>query len=139
MKNKSDFSLTPAGLRHRAEARLSEQGMELEARAKLPKSAADARRMFHELQVHQVELELQNAELRQARDNLEVALENYTDLYDFAPVGYFTLAENGIIQFVNLTGASLSGALLDGSILCETILVGAKLMMLVAAAQRRLP
>ena len=52
---------------------------------------------------------MQNTELRQARDQLEVALENYTDLYDFAPVGYFTLAADGIIQFVNLTGASLVG------------------------------
>jgi signal transduction histidine kinase len=61
------------------------------------------------LQVHQIELEMQNAELRQARDALEVALENYTDLYDFAPSGYFTLAATGAILQANLTGAKLVG------------------------------
>jgi PAS domain-containing protein len=61
------------------------------------------------LQVHQIELEMQNAELRQARDELEVALENYTDLYDFAPSGYFTLAATGAILQANLTGATLVG------------------------------
>ncbi|MDR3580609.1 MAG: hypothetical protein P4L44_11665 [Oryzomonas sp.] len=48
-------------------------------------------RLKHELQVHQVELEMQNAELRQARDKLETTPEQYTDLYDFAPAGYFSL------------------------------------------------
>ena len=52
---------------------------------------------------------MQNAELRQARDELEVALENYTDLYDFAPSGYFTLAATGAILQANLTGATLVG------------------------------
>jgi len=66
-------------------------------------------RLVHELQVHQIELEMQNAELRQARDELEKALENYTDLYDFAPVSYFSLDRNGTISAANLTGASLLG------------------------------
>jgi PAS domain S-box-containing protein len=61
------------------------------------------------LQVHEIELEMQNAELRQARDELEAALENYTDLYDFAPSGYFTLAATGTILQANLTGATLVG------------------------------
>ena len=61
------------------------------------------------MQVHQIELEMQNAELRQARDDLETALEKYTDLYDFAPVGYFTLDRKGNIRSVNLTGAGLVG------------------------------
>ena len=52
---------------------------------------------------------MQNAELRQARDELETALEKYTDLYDFAPVGYFTLDRKGTIRSVNLTGAALMG------------------------------
>jgi PAS domain S-box-containing protein len=73
----------------------------------LPRTAADTERLYHELQVHQVELEMQNVELQKARDELELALENYTDLYDFAPVGYFTLAADGFIQQVNLTGALL--------------------------------
>jgi signal transduction histidine kinase len=74
-----------------------------------PQSAAAATRLLHELQVHQIELEMQNAELRQARDELEVALDNYTDLYDFAPSGYFTLAATGAILQANLTGATLVG------------------------------
>ena len=74
-----------------------------------PKSEADPRRLLHELQVHQVELEMQNAELQEARDRMEVLLEKYTDLYDFAPVGYFSLDEQGRILEVNLTGAALLG------------------------------
>jgi C4-dicarboxylate-specific signal transduction histidine kinase len=52
-------------------------------------------------------VELQMAELREARDELETALGKYTDLYDFAPVGYFTLARDEIIREVNLAGAAL--------------------------------
>ena len=52
---------------------------------------------------------MQNADLRKARDELEVALEKYTDLYDFAPVGYFSLDESGVILEANLTGAALLG------------------------------
>jgi PAS domain S-box-containing protein len=67
----------------------------------------EAQRLLHELEVHQVELELQNAELRQARDETEEALEQYTELYDFAPVGYLTLNPDGIIRAANLAGAAL--------------------------------
>jgi PAS domain S-box-containing protein len=92
-------------LRHRAEQRLRQQPTG-DARVE---TTADAQRILHELQVHQVELELQNEELRQAKAEVEAGLEKYTDLYDFSPVGYFTLAANGAIQLVNLTGASLVG------------------------------
>jgi PAS domain S-box-containing protein len=61
------------------------------------------------LQVHQVELEMQNAALQEARDRMEALLEKYTDLYDFAPIGYFSLDEPGRILEVNLTGAALLG------------------------------
>ena len=63
--------------------------------------------IVHELEVHQIELEMQNTELRQARDEVEKTLEKYTDLFDFAPVGYFNLDRNGDICAVNITGASL--------------------------------
>jgi PAS domain-containing protein len=66
-------------------------------------------RLLHELQVHQLELEMQNSELRQARDEVEQVLENYTDLYDFAPVGYVTLSQSGEIRAANLTAAGLLG------------------------------
>ncbi|HXX57865.1 MAG TPA: PAS domain S-box protein [Thermodesulfovibrionales bacterium] len=65
--------------------------------------------LIHELQTHQIELELQNEELRQAQYNLEEARTKYADLYDFAPVGYFTLDKNGFILETNLTGASMLG------------------------------
>jgi PAS domain S-box-containing protein len=92
-------------LRRRAEHRLRKQpkgGPRIETKA-------DAQRILHELQVHQVELELQNEELKQSKAEVDAGLEKYTDLYDFAPVGYYTLDANGTIQLVNLTGASFVG------------------------------
>jgi len=106
MQKNPPSSANPAQLRSRAEAQLREQK---KLKAGVAKTGADSRRLLHELQVHQIELEMQNAELRQARDELEVALENYTDLYDFAPSGYFTLAASGAILQANLTGATLVG------------------------------
>jgi PAS domain S-box-containing protein len=66
-------------------------------------------KLVHELRVHQIELEMQNEELQQAREEIEVGLEKYSDLYDFAPVGYFTLTDDGTIKEANLTGASQLG------------------------------
>jgi len=73
------------------------------------RTEADTKQLLHELQVHQIELEMQNAELLAARDQLEVALEKYTDLYDFAPVGYFSIDQQGLMLEMNLTGASMLG------------------------------
>jgi len=69
----------------------------------------DTQRMFHELQVHQIELELQNEELNQANAVAQAALDKYTDLYDFAPVGYFSLDERGLMVELNMAGAVLLG------------------------------
>lgn len=65
--------------------------------------------MLHELRVHQIELEMQNEELRRTQVQLEAARANYFDLYDLAPVGYCTVNEPGLIQQANLTAALLLG------------------------------
>lgn len=65
--------------------------------------------LIHELQVHQVELELQNEELRRTQSELELTLTQYFELYDLAPVGYLSVAESGLIVAVNLTAATLLG------------------------------
>jgi PAS domain S-box-containing protein len=74
-----------------------------------PGTEEATRRHVHELEVHQIELEMQNVELCKARDEVETALENYADLYDFAPVGYVTLDHDGVIRAANLTSADLLG------------------------------
>src|SRR6185437_8920393 len=98
-----------AGLRRRAEARLRDPRKSGPAKTGTRKPPANPVRLLHELEVHQIELEMQNAELQKARDDLELALEKFTDLYDFAPTGYFTLDSSGVILAVNLTGAALLG------------------------------
>jgi PAS domain S-box-containing protein len=70
---------------------------------------SDVHRMLHELQVHQIELEMQNENLHRAQASLEASRDRYAELYDHAPAGYFTLDLSGIIQEVNLTGAHLMG------------------------------
>ena len=69
----------------------------------------DIQTLIHELHVHQIELEMQNDELRRSQQELEAALAKYSDLYDFAPVGYFTISAKGVIEGANLTAASLLG------------------------------
>jgi PAS domain S-box-containing protein len=93
-----------AELHQRAEARLGESKR---GKASCPGTKEETQRLIHKLQVRQIELEKQNEELQQARRETEKGLEQYADLYDSAPVGYFILNREGVIHRVNLTGAGL--------------------------------
>ena len=89
-------------LRQQAEAKLSK-------RKKSPVTETDTQRLIHELEVHQIELEMQNEELMQANAELESTLSQYAELYAFASVGYFTLTRDGTIRRANLTAVKLMG------------------------------
>ena len=105
MQKKQNTPVDATELRRRAE-------LQLKARRKHStpsRTEADTLRINHELEVHQIELEMQNAELHEARNRVEIVMENYTDLYDFAPVGYFSVDDQGLILEANLTGAALLG------------------------------
>ena len=67
----------------------------------------EVKKLIEDLQIHQIELEMQNEELRRMQQELEEARDKYSHLYDFAPVGYFTVNVEGMILEVNLTGAGL--------------------------------
>ncbi len=84
---------------------LLEELRALQAKAGAPATQAD--QLVHELHVHQVELEMQNRELREVQARLEESQAHYAELYDRAPVGYVTLDANGVITQTNLTAASL--------------------------------
>jgi len=98
-------SLTAVERRQKAE----EQLQETMAHQKPPQTLEAIQRLVHELEVHQIELEMQNQELRQAREELESSRNTYAELYDFAPVGYFIFDASGLIIETNLTGAQLLG------------------------------
>lgn len=122
-KNKSPT--TADELRRHAEERLK-------AHRKLlltPRSEEETQRLVHELEVHQIELEMQNEELHRARQDEEAALERYTDLYDFAPIGYVTIDRHGLISAVNLGGAALLG-------LERSLLLGRRFSLYVADEDR---
>ncbi|HVW25747.1 MAG TPA: ATP-binding protein [Polyangiaceae bacterium] len=90
---------------------MSREELLAELRALLQKEQerTETDRAVHELRVHQVELELQNRELREAQGALEQSRARFEELYDFAPVAYYTFDPLGVIREVNLTGASMIG------------------------------
>jgi diguanylate cyclase (GGDEF)-like protein/PAS domain S-box-containing protein len=102
MMNKKPKNL--ATLRQEAVGRLQHQTERLKSISKL-----DMQGLAHELGTHQVELEMQNEELRKAQEELEASRSRYADLYDFAPTSYLTFDKNGVILEMNLSGAGLLG------------------------------
>ena len=85
-------------LRAQAEARLAKQ---IAALPTMP--AGEVRALVQELQTHQIELEIQNEELRRTQAELAASRDRFSDLYDFAPIGYATLSDKGLILEANLT------------------------------------
>lgn len=109
----------PPSLRQKAE----QTAMEREGLSACDSRAAsqeEMRQKAHELLVHQIELEMQNDELRFAQEELEEARARYLDLYDLAPVGYCTLDEDGLIVEANLTAAGMLGVP-RGALICKPI------------------
>jgi len=105
MKRETPPAERAAELRRRAMERLRTAGEMNDSCL----SREDFERVVQELQIHRIELEMQNEEMKQARAELETGLIRYAELYDFAPVGYFTLDTAGTILRVNLAGARLLG------------------------------
>jgi PAS domain-containing protein len=104
--SKVEKNLTNAQiLRKNAEEKLKEKQKNME----MSELETDVKKLLHELQVHQIELEMQNEELRQANERAEAALKKYTMLYDSAPMGYFILDSEATICDLNFTGADLLG------------------------------
>ncbi|MCX5975406.1 MAG: PAS domain S-box protein [Coprothermobacterota bacterium] len=95
----------PALLRRRAE----EKARSLETQELEVLSPEETRQTLHELRVHQIELEMQNEELRQTQEELDASRARYFDLYDLAPVGYCTISEKGLILEANMAAAKLLG------------------------------
>ena len=118
--------LSPAGLRNRAASRLTGSAARIGSPAGItdalsalytlatsPQTAADALALLHELQVHQVELDLQAQELLDSRAELESELRWQAELYEFQPVGCFTIDAHLVVRELNTTGAAMLGVARD--------------------------
>ncbi|HVO66239.1 MAG TPA: GAF domain-containing protein [Syntrophales bacterium] len=104
MAKKEPRSKQTGDLRKRAEKKVRKS---MDSIGKM--STDEIKKLIHELQVHQIELEMQNDALRESQLEIVESRIKYTDLYDFAPVGYFTFDDKGHIIEANVTGASLLG------------------------------
>ena len=104
MAEKEIFSYKADVLRQRAEEKAVGMTENLEAM-----SLEEIRRILHELHVHQIELEMQNDHLQRAHVEIDAARERYHDLYDLAPIGYFTLSEHGLFLEANLAAFTMLG------------------------------
>lgn len=121
MKNWKDLPDSNQEFRQSAERRLADTGPDV--------TGEPQHRLLHELQVHQIELEMQNEALREARAIAEHALERYAELFDFAPIAYFTLGSDSRIQQTNFNGERLLGA-------ARSNLVGRRFANIVAGEHR---
>ena len=92
-------------LRNKAEKYLRDDGSRLNRMEAM--SMEEIKTTFEELEVHKIELEMQNEELKAAKSELESSKQRYFDLYNFAPVGYFTIDHKGSIAGMNLTAATM--------------------------------
>jgi PAS domain S-box-containing protein len=91
-------------LRQKAEAKVKTKSLQSESL-----STDETKRLYHELQVHQIELEMQNSEINSSNEQLEIDTKKYSELYDFAPNGYFTLSKEGDILELNFNGSKMLG------------------------------
>ena len=100
----------PTDPKHIRALRRKAEKLLLEAPEKLAlMSGTDLQGLVHSLSVYQIELEMQNEELRRSREQLEQSRSEYADLYDFAPVGYLTFDKSGLVTRANLTACGLLG------------------------------
>ncbi len=114
-----DKKLTALALRLQAEAIVRDKAA-MTSRAPEALTIAGMQRALHELQVHQIELEMQNEELRNTQLLLEISRARYFELYDLAPVGYCTVNDGGLVVEANLAAAALLG-LARGAVLGQRI------------------
>jgi hypothetical protein len=103
-KEKEQEKKKGSELRKRVEGKLNSLSIPIEK-----VSDEEVRKLAHELQVHQIELEMQNEELCKTQLLIEESRRKYLDLFDFAPLGYFTISEKGLILESNLTGSAMLG------------------------------
>ena len=103
MNRKINHCIDAIALRQQAEQQLAARPESVKV------TLSDEKRLIHELQVHQIELEMLNANLRHSQAELEKSWASYVDLYDFAPVGYLTITADDVILNANLTASKLLG------------------------------
>lgn len=100
-------------LRQKAEKMLEDKtkakAIRIRKARKLSLNEGDIQKLLHELDVHQIELEMQNDELQKARNASKKTSDKYSEVYEFAHTGYFTLSKEGVISELNLTGAKMLG------------------------------
>ena len=108
MSNSKHRLTNSSDLRRQAEEKAGDKAL-ASSEVLAAQSPEERDEILHELRVHQIELELQNEELRRIQAELEASQERLNDLYDFAPVGYLTESETGMVVEANLTAASLLG------------------------------